>query len=229
MIAAIIVAAGEGRRMDTAIPKQFLPLSHRPVLAHTVLKFEDCDIVDQICVVASAQDLETCRKQVLEPLDLHTPVKLVVGGEVRQASVQKGLEALPTETNWVVVHDGVRPFVSPEQIRACIDGARDNGACILGIPITETLKKVTASGEIETTLKREILWRAQTPQVFAFEMLCHAHRMAADEGFVGTDDAVLVERLGQRVAIIPGSRFNIKITTPEDLALSEFILQRSVK
>jgi 2-C-methyl-D-erythritol 4-phosphate cytidylyltransferase len=213
--------------MATATPKQFLPLSHKPVLAHTLLKFDDGDVVDQICLVVGAQDMETCRKQVLEPLDLHTPVQLVVGGEVRQTSVYKGLEALPTDTNWVVVHDGVRPFVSPEQIRACIEGARDTGACILGIPLTETLKTVTAGGEIEKTLEREILWRAQTPQVFAYNMLCQAHRMAAAEGFVGTDDAVLVERLGHRVTIIPGSRFNIKITTPEDLALSEFILQRS--
>ena len=156
MIAAIIVAAGEGRRMTAPTPKQYLMVSHRPILEHTLLKFESCGVFQQICLVVAAQEIEKCRKEILAPLKLSTPVNLVPGGEIRQASVYNGLKALPPETKWVVVHDGVRPFVTAEQIHACIDGARLNGACSLGIPITETLKRVTGTGEIEKTLEREM-------------------------------------------------------------------------
>jgi 2-C-methyl-D-erythritol 4-phosphate cytidylyltransferase len=156
-------------------------------------------------------------------MQLQTPVSLVAGGVERQASVYNGLTAVIPGTEYVAIHDGVRPFIQPEMIEACLDGARQTGACILGVPLTDTLKQVNMKGIIETTLSRHSMWRAQTPQAFSYKLIRDAHERARQKGVTGTDDAELLEKAGHPIKIINGSGFNLKITTPDDLKLAEII------
>jgi len=131
--------------------------------------------------------------------------------------VYNGLQVIDKKTTTVVIHDGVRPFIHPEKLTACIFGAKDFGACILAVPVADTLKRVNKSGIVDRTLFRENIWLAQTPQAFQYGLILKAHETARRDGYAGTDDASLVERLGKDVRIINGSKFNIKITTQEDL------------
>ncbi len=224
MVSAVIVAAGKGLRMNHSVPKQYLLIAGRPVLGHTLLVFDASERIDEVFVVISKEDFGFCRDTLIPPLNLKKKINLVSGGTERQDSVYNGLRALSPKTDTVVIHDGVRPFVGPEELAACISGVEETGACILGIPVSDTLKHVGKTGRIEKTLARDNIWLAQTPQVFKYELILKAHETARRDGFRGTDDALLVERLGINVKIIPGSKTNIKITTPQDLALAEAIL-----
>ena len=150
---------------------------------------------------------------------------LIAGGVERQDSVYNGLKAVDSDGGIVLIHDGVRPFVRQEHLVACINGAAELGACILGIPAFDTVKKVNATNEITQTLKRDKLWLAQTPQAFQLKLIIKAHEAAKQEGFIATDDASLVERLGEIVKIIPGNRGNIKITNQEDLKLAQALFR----
>ncbi len=219
-VPAIIVAGGKGVRMNMPMRKQYLALDGIPILAHTLRVFNACETVTHIFLVVPAKDFTFCQETILSTLTLKTPVALVPGGTTRQESVFNGLKAWGNKTGVVVIHDGVRPFVDPVLIKACVDGARKTGACILGIPVFETLKRVSGSGMILETLERKGAWLAQTPQAFASSLILSAHELALRDGFTGTDDASLLERMGEKVSVIPGSRKNIKITDPEDLALA---------
>lgn len=221
MVSAIIVAAGKGIRMKGTMLKQYLDLSGRPVLAHSIMTFDSCGLVDEIFLVIPKKDVEYCQNKILSLLDLNNQINLVCGGAKRQDSVYNGLQAINKNTDTVVIHDGVRPFIQPEELKECILGSKKNGACILGTPASDTLKRVDKSDIIETTLSRENIWLAQTPQVFRFDLILKAHETARRDGYVGTDDASLVERLGEDVKIINGGRFNIKITKKEDLAIAK--------
>lgn len=221
MVSAIIVAAGKGIRMKGTMLKQYLDLSGRPVLAHSIMTFDSCGLVDEIFLVIPKEDVEYCQNKILSLLDLNNQINLVCGGAKRQDSVYNGLQAINKNTDTVVIHDGVRPFIQPEELKECILGSKKNGACILGTPASDTLKRVDKSDIIETTLSRENIWLAQTPQVFRFDLILKAHETARRDGYVGTDDASLVERLGEDVKIINGGRFNIKITKKEDLAIAK--------
>jgi 2-C-methyl-D-erythritol 4-phosphate cytidylyltransferase len=225
MISAVIVASGKGKRMNGAVRKQYLDLAGRPILAHTLMAFNACDLIDNIFLVVSKKDFDYCQKHVLSCIELHKKVLLVPGGARRQDSVYNGLQALHKETDTVVIHDGVRPFVNTEQLVACIMGAKSDSACILGIPASDTLKLVNPSGHVDQTLDRDAVWMAQTPQAFRYDLILKAHDRARKHGDVGTDDALLVERLGILVKIIRGSRHNIKITIREDLDLARAILK----
>ncbi len=226
--AAIIVAAGRGTRMGDTVRKQYLAIGGQSILGHTLLIFSDCTSVDTICVVVPEDDIEFCRDTILKPLAIKKPVILVPGGPARQDSVYNGLLALGSNADIVVVHDGVRPFVPKNQLPACIDMAKESGACILGIPVYDTIKRVAESGDIEATLDRDILWLAQTPQAFQYRLLIKAHESAREKGYTGTDDASLVERLGGKVNIIEGSRYNIKITSREDFKIARSILSQDL-
>jgi 2-C-methyl-D-erythritol 4-phosphate cytidylyltransferase len=157
-------------------------------------------------------------------MKLKNGLNLVAGGKQRQNSVYNGLQAIDKKTDTVVVHDGVRPFVQPDELESCIIGARKFGACILGIPAGDTIKSVGASGFIEKTLERDRIWLAQTPQAFKYELIISAHEAAWRDGYIGSDDACLVERLGVSVKIINGSKNNIKITVREDLVIARAML-----
>lgn len=219
MVSAIILAAGKGARMKGTMRKQYLDLSGRPVLAHSIMAFDSCSLIEEIFLVVPKEDAEYCQKNVLSLLDLKNQINLVHGGAERQNSVYNGLQSITKNTETVVIHDGVRPFIQPKDIKICIFGAKKYGACILGTPASDTLKRVDKTDIVETTLPRENIWLAQTPQAFQYDLILKAHETARRDGYVGTDDASLVERLGKDVKIINGSRFNIKITNKEDFAV----------
>jgi len=226
MVAAIIVAAGKGVRMQDSLRKQYLPLAGLPILVHTLTVFGKCDLVDHIFLVIPRDDFEFCREHIIDRINFAGNVNLVAGGARRQDSVYRGLQQIDPHCSIVIIHDGVRPFVQHDQIAACINGAGKFGSCILGIPAYDTLKQVDKSGNIVNTTARDAIWLAQTPQAFRYELIKKAHDQARLDGYQGTDDASLVERMGAAVRIIRGSRSNIKITNKEDLEIARALLER---
>jgi 2-C-methyl-D-erythritol 4-phosphate cytidylyltransferase len=222
---AVIVAAGKGLRMQDSNRKQYMVLEGKPILSHTLTTFNRCDAINRIIVVLPAKDLEFCREEILPAAATKKKTELVIGGARRQDSVYNGLKAIKNDDGLVLIHDGVRPFVRQEHLMACIEGAHKQGACILGLPAFDTVKEVNAKNEIVQTRPRDNLWLAQTPQAFEVKLIKEAHASAKEDGFIGTDDAALVERLGAAVKMIPGSRSNIKITRPEDLKLARALLR----
>lgn len=221
---AIIVAGGSGLRMKHRLRKQYLLLGNQPVLSHTLQAFLRCENIHAICLVVPHDDIDFCRQNILPALS-KKEISVVSGGQERQHSVYNGLCAIDAAADDIVlIHDGVRPFVSSELISACIAGAAESGACIPGISAFDTLKQVSESGFIEKTPDRQKIRLAQTPQAFCYDLIRNAHDTARLEGVIGTDDASLAERLGHKVKLIPGSRLNIKITSPEDLMLAKAIL-----
>jgi len=227
MVSGIIVAAGRGIRMNKKVRKQYLHLDGRPILCHTLKTLESCPLMDRLYLVVPEEDFDYCRNHVLIPECLDKKTTLVPGGPERQDSVYNGISALDEadSESIVVIHDGVRPFVAPDSIAACIHEAEASGACVLGVPVSDTVKHVSPSGYIRETLERGVLWLAQTPQAFRYGIIREAHEAAKRNGYTGTDDALLVERIGQKVKMVTGNRFNLKITTPEDLVIAGAILR----
>lgn len=221
---AIIVAAGSGKRMKHALAKQYIDIDGTPILAKTLAAFDTHPDVAEICLVIPSADMDFCRERILAPGDFSSRTRLVPGGERRQDSVVNGLAAISARQGIVLVHDGVRPFVTQQLISACISGAAKSGACIAAIPASDTIKQGTQDGRIAATLSRDALWLAQTPQAFDLELLRKANAYAEKTGFLGTDDASLVEHLGHPVAIVSGLSYNIKITTPDDLLFARGII-----
>jgi 2-C-methyl-D-erythritol 4-phosphate cytidylyltransferase / 2-C-methyl-D-erythritol 2,4-cyclodiphosphate synthase len=219
-ITAIIPAGGTGSRMGLAIPKQYCDLAGIPVLIHTLRAFEQSP-VDAVIVVSPAAYLQSTQ-ELIDRFGITKVQKVVAGGRLRQDSVRAGLAAAAPQTELVVVHDGARPLVSPELIKACIDEARRTGAAMAAIPVKDTLKAVAADNTILHTVDRQGLWQAQTPQAVRAALLRQA--FAEADGFVGTDEASLLERRGIRVSIVEGSERNLKITRPEDLLVAEALL-----
>lgn len=220
-VGAIVAAAGLGTRMGTTHPKQFIPVAGKPVLAHTLEAFERCPIIEKVCLVVRDQEVTRVQSLVTD-YSLAKVTAVIPGGEVRQDSVYNGLLAID-EVEIVVVHDGVRPLVLPESIAATVEAARDGGAATLATKVSETVK-VVHQGLVLRTIDRGPLWMAQTPQAFRYALLRDAHERARAAGVVGTDDAMLVERLGHQVRIVQGPVDNLKISTAADLALAEAIL-----
>ncbi|MBU2622443.1 MAG: 2-C-methyl-D-erythritol 4-phosphate cytidylyltransferase [Proteobacteria bacterium] len=224
MVYAVIVAAGKGVRMKCTTLKQYLELEGVPLLSITLKAFDKCSLIDEIILVVPSGDIGFCLEKIINPAGIQKKVTPVAGGLKRQDSVYNGLLAVDEKVSTVVIHDGVRPFVNPSSIEECIREAVLHGACILGLPVSDTLKLADGSGYIKKTLERDSVWLAQTPQAFDYSLIKKAHDRARKEGFKGTDDASLVERIGEKVKIIRGSIENIKITTPEDLAIARAIL-----
>ena len=223
-IAAIIAAAGIGRRMGGTVPKQYLELRGRPIICHTLERFREARGIDEIVIVVEPGREEAFRVDILDRYGFPGSWRVVAGGRVRQESVANGLANVPADCDVVLVHDGVRPFISASEIERAAEVAARDGACIVASPVKETIKRVGADGFILETVDREELWSAQTPQGFRREIFSEALSSAMRDGFVGTDEASLVERAGSRVTIIEGSARNIKITTPADLSIAEAIL-----
>ncbi|WP_276358177.1 2-C-methyl-D-erythritol 4-phosphate cytidylyltransferase [Cohnella caldifontis] len=219
---AVVVAAGRGTRMGAPENKVFLPLAGRSVLEMTLEAFERCARAEAVVIAAAADEIG--RVEALVRAAGFGKVRAVVaGGADRQASVKAGLEAL--ETEGALVHDAARPLVTPERIEACCRAAEEHGAAALAVPVKDTIK-VAEGGMIVGTPDRSTLLAVQTPQAFGRLELLEAHRLAKEAGASATDDAMLFERLGRKVAAVPGHETNLKITTPEDLLLAELILQR---
>lgn len=219
----VIVAAGASRRMGR--DKLWLPLAGRITLAHTIDAFQSSPLIDNIVLVTSTERLADARALCQEE-QWHKVSAVVVGGSRRQDSVCIGLDTLANhapETRWVMIHDGARPFVTPTIIEAGLQAAQQHMAAVAAVPVKDTIKQVQ-DGVIHATLDRSQLWAIQTPQVFSFPLIHEAHHSPIAQNDV-TDDATLVELLGQHVAVFPGSYTNIKITTQEDLIFAEALLQ----
>ena len=222
-VTVIIAAAGAGRRMKSDRPKQLLTLDDTPILIYTLRKFNACRLVNRILVAAPKEAVDEVRKLVAGA-GFSKPVSVVQGGARRQDSVAVAMQHLGPDTTIVAVHDAVRPFVKVEEIEAVVLEAHKVGAAVLAIPIVDTVKQIRKD-LIDSTLTREHLVLAQTPQVFRVEVLREAFERAKRDEYYGTDESSLVERLNLSVAVVRGSERNIKITRPDDLALARFYLQ----
>jgi 2-C-methyl-D-erythritol 4-phosphate cytidylyltransferase len=221
---AIIPAAGTGKRMESGVSKQYLALGGVPILVHTLRAFERARSVDAVFLIVPAGDMDAVRRDMVDPHGLVKVRKILPGGKERQDSVRAGIDALGEETEIVVIHDAVRPFITGELIGMSVEGGREFGAVSLGVPVKDTVKSVKPDGWVERTMERSKLWLTQTPQAFRREIIQEAYRRAFADGVYATDDASLVERIGIRVRMIPGTYENIKITTPGDLAMGAVII-----
>lgn len=224
---ALVPAAGMGKRMGASINKQYLLLAGRPILAHTLSVFEGASFVDGVFVITPEDEIPFCRDQVVERYGFTKVLGIVAGGAERQHSVLNGLRAMEgtaADDDVVLIHDGVRPFVSTDVLARATAVAREDDGALVAVPAKDTVKTVE-DGIITGTPPRETLWLAQTPQAFRYAVIRAAHEIADAERFLGTDDAMLVERLGRSVRIVVGDYRNIKITTPEDMVLAEAFLK----
>lgn len=219
---AIIPAAGMGTRMGHETPKQFLSLNGVPIFIHTLKKFDGATAVTEIIVGVRKEEADHVARAI-NGERFSKPVRVAEGGATRQETVARALARVPSSTEVVLVHDAVRPFVTPEMIERVATAARRAGAAIFAIPSVDTVKQL----ELETitaTIPRERVALAQTPQAFRYALLKEAFDRAAEDGFQGTDESSLVERLGTKVKVLMGSDRNIKITKPSDLPLARFFL-----
>lgn len=224
MNVAIIAAAGHGSRMGGKRAKQFLELAGTPIIVHTLTPFEQCDVIHEIIVVLPAADVAGFLS-LAEKHELRKLGRVVAGGETRAESVWRGLQTVRAATSEIVaVHDGVRPFVTSEEISQTVTAAKVHGAAILAAPVTDTIKHVRES-VVSKTLDRSELWRALTPQCFRYELLRRAYEGVDVKDATVTDESMLIERLGSPVQVVKGSARNIKITQPEDLIVGEEFLR----
>jgi 2-C-methyl-D-erythritol 4-phosphate cytidylyltransferase len=225
MNVAIIVAAGRGSRAGGVRAKQFREISGIPIIIHTLLRFERSESIAESLVVLPAQSREEFLS-LAASYGLRKTTRVATGGETRAESVWRGLEALNgIEVGVVAVHDGVRPFVTPEEIDRTVREAEEFGAAVLAAPAIDTIKEADGEGRVLRTLERARLWHAQTPQCFRHDLLRRAYEQPGALGADVTDCSALVERLGARVRIVEGGTRNLKITTPRDFALAEILLK----
>jgi 2-C-methyl-D-erythritol 4-phosphate cytidylyltransferase len=225
-VTAIIVGAGEGKRMGAPVPKSFLPIAGRPLVLRVLDRFFSARSTEKVILVVAGTEMQ--RSQALMQSDLnlsHRPWTLQVGGATRQESVRRGLERLDSDCEIVVIHDAARPLVSASLIDRCVDEACRVGAVVVGVPVRDTIKVVSQEHWVQATPARSSLWEIQTPQVFRKELIVEAHDRAVRQEMDGTDDATLVEQMGKPVLVLQGETTNIKITTPEDILLAEALLR----
>tara|TARA_B100000686_G_scaffold211029_1_gene217853 strand:+ start:291 stop:983 length:693 start_codon:yes stop_codon:yes gene_type:complete len=223
-VSAVIPAGGSGTRMGGTVPKQFQLLNGKPILFYTLKTLQDCGVISEIVLVVPEKEYGiACAEWIGKPKIVK---KIVKGGKKRQDSVFNGLQEVSQDTEIVLIHDGVRPFLSKKMISGSIDAARKYGAAITAIPLSDTIKRVGSTGLVSKTINREGLWRVQTPQAFSLSLLREAFAKAKSEKFYGTDEGALIEHLGKPVKIVEGSEQNIKITRPEDLDLCEIFASK---
>ena len=221
---AIIPAGGTGKRMGSPLPKQYLLLAGIPILVHTLRAFQHSPLIDEILLAVPEGDLADVRLDVVQRYDLSRVSLVLAGGRKRQDSVRNALAHVRDDHDIILVHDGVRPFVTGNLIERAVAGAKKYGAVSTGVPVRDTVKEVDMKGCVTRTVPREGLYLTQTPQAFRRDVIFAAYERAAADGFYGTDDASMAERMGFPVRMIPGDADNIKVTTPEDLARAERIV-----
>ena len=221
----VVPAGGTGTRMGARRPKQYLGLGGAPLLVHTLRALARAVCVTGLVVAVPAARVEATRR-LLGRHRVPRHCEVVAGGTERQESVWLGLQAVG-DAEWVLVHDAVRPFITAALVARVLAAAGATGAATCGLPVRETVKRAREDGTAEATLDRTGLWLVQTPQAFRRDLLWEAHEKARRDGFAGTDDAVLVERLGGRVALVPGLPQNLKVTTREDLTMARRWMARS--
>ena len=223
---AVILAAGRSERMEDTKDKLMIRLGGREILSYGLETYAGSGVVDGIvlvCVPGMRMQMERWIKSQL----ISVPVSVVEGGEHRQQSVYNALKTLDEEVEYVLIQDGARAFITGDVIRRCAEAVMTYGACIAAVPVKDTVKRAGQDGFISETPERSTLWAAQTPQCFRRELIEEAHQKAMEQGYLGTDDAVLCERLGHRVKLVEGSYDNIKLTTIDDVALGRTILERT--
>lgn len=227
--AAIIPAAGAGIRMKRHRAKQFLTLQDRPILAVTLQAFEDCPEVDAVIVAVPPADVAYCTEEIVAGFGFSKIRAVVAGGPRRQDSVRLGIEATAGRYGLIIIHDGVRPLITPGLLSQVIDTARTYRAVITALPAKETVKEINQLKEVVKTCERERIWLVQTPQAFRYEDILHAHQRALDRGWQeATDDAFLVERCGIPVKVVEGLERNIKVTTPFDLEMARHLMNPEI-
>ncbi|WP_069999889.1 2-C-methyl-D-erythritol 4-phosphate cytidylyltransferase [Cellulosilyticum sp. I15G10I2] len=224
-VSVVIVAGGSGKRMGLAIKKQYILLKEKEILAHTIEAFENCEFINEIILVVAEEDIDYVQENIVIRYDLNKVKKIAAGGSERQDSVYNGLLKVDRDTNYVMIHDGARPFISKKVILNCLKKAKETGASIVAVPVKDTIKICdTKTHQVEQTPNRDTLWAVQTPQIFSFELLMKAYQHAKANHLQVTDDSMIVEALGKEVYITQGEYTNIKVTTAEDLIIAEAIL-----
>ncbi len=222
-VSAVIVAAGNSKRMDDGIDKLAVELNGKPLLAWTISRFESTEIIDEIIVVTREDEIEKVKELTLSE-GFRKVSSIIKGGAFRQQSTQNGLNATSDDSTVVLVHDGARPLIRTSDIERIAESAEENGAALLALPSKESVKEVH-DGRVTKTLPRESIWLAQTPQGFRKELLQKALSDAEKEGYVGTDEASLVERIGEEVAVVEGHSSNIKVTVSSDIEVVRSLLE----
>lgn len=227
---AVVVAGGSGKRMKSDQKKQYLDLGGIPVITRTLGVFDAHPGIRGIVLVVPGPDLETFRGQYIQPYGIQKEIHLTAGGETRQDSVSNGLACVKERAGdftrtLVLIHDGVRPFISVRLMDRLMETAMEKGGCIPVLGLTDTVKEISGN-RVTRTVDRESLFRVQTPQVFRLDLILSAFQHAEKSGFSGTDDASVLEHAGQPVYTTEGSKYNIKLTTPEDLVLAGYILKK---
>jgi 2-C-methyl-D-erythritol 4-phosphate cytidylyltransferase len=223
----VVAAAGKGSRMKSDINKQYMLINSRPVLSYSLDFFEQMDVVEEIVVIASEQDLDYCESEVIKRYKYSKVSAVLSGGKERQDSVLAGLQKLGTDTDLVAVHDGARPLLSSGVFLRVLKEAEEWGAAIPGVASKDTLKMVDGERLTAQTLNRAAIYAIQTPQIFKYRDIMTAYQKAYKENFLGTDDASLFERYIGRVKVVEGDYNNLKITTPEDLIIAEALMASS--
>jgi 2-C-methyl-D-erythritol 4-phosphate cytidylyltransferase len=224
-VSAVLPAAGLGLRLKTDVAKPLIQINGESIVIHTLKNLDSHPLINEIILVFNSKDIAAI-KELVKQKGIKKVTEIVAGGATRKESVKNGLSCISSDTDYVLIHDGVRPFLEHQTITEVIEAAVKNGAAIVGVPVKATLKKVRLKDlKVETTLNRDEIWEIQTPQVFKKELILEAYKNSS--GIEAWDDSSLVERLGHRVALIKGSYFNIKITTPEDLVLAQAINKAS--
>ena len=232
---AIVLAAGQGRRMHSDVPKQFLDLCGRPVAAWSLQAFQDFPGVDAVILVTSEEDIEYCQSELIDKYRFDKVKRIVSGGAERYLSVWKGLQAakeylqeMNSVESIVFIHDGARPVIDAALLDRALACAKENKACVAGMPVKDTIKIADEDGFAQQTPDRRLVWQVQTPQVFSFSLVYGAYQRLIADGITNvTDDAMVVElESSTRVKLVEGSYRNLKITTPEDLLTAEQFLQK---
>lgn len=219
----VIPAAGQGKRMKAGKNKQFLLIDHIPLLVHTLRVFEEDSLCSEIVLVVNKEEIAVM-KDLMKEYSITKVIHFVVGGIERQKSVNEGLKVL-SGNPIVLIHDGARPFIRSQVIRELVTSVEETGAAIVGVPVKDTIKQVNGN-KVDKTVERAHLWSIQTPQAFYLKEILQAHETAEKQGYIGTDDASLMEYMNRHVSIIEGGYDNFKITTPEDLLFAEAIIQK---
>lgn len=225
---AIILAAGQGKRMKTKVQKQFLMLQGKPLLYYSLACFQKSDEIQEIVVVTGKESIDYCRSKIIEKYGFTKVKSIAEGGKERYDSVYAGLEACSADTDYVFIHDGARPFVTEDIIKRTKEVAVTYQACIAGMPSKDTVKIIDENNMVSATPERSRVWSVQTPQVFLYSLIKEAHDTARSVSMQGiTDDAMVVEQYKNTpVHIVEGAYENIKITTPEDILVAEKILEK---
>lgn len=216
---AIVLAAGKGSRMQSDIPKQYMELNGYPVLYYALKTFQE-SFVDEVILVCGEEEISFCRKEIVEKYRFSKVKKVVAGGKERYQSVQKGIQAIE-ESDYVYIHDGARPFLTQDILKRSQEKVEQCNACVVGMPVKDTIKLTDSNGNIKDTPDRNYVWQIQTPQVFSYDIIKSAYeKMEEAKDINFTDDAMVVEKmLHYPIQLVMGSYQNIKITTPEDMKI----------